>query len=300
MPRTPHRPQLPAYALYGESTLSPGMDGLHLESIAARSRLHDWEIRPHRHAQLFQFLYLRRGGVELTLDAGTRSLRGPCVVAVPPMTAHGFRFDAAVDGTVVTLSEALLPRLFDGAPGLRERLSHPCVLALRRGQPPWRDIDAALGLLRTEFAGSAAWRSRALDAALLRMLLCVGRALPPAGERTAAQPERALAHVQRYRGLVEAGFRQPPPLAELAAAVGVSTTHLNRACRQVLGQSALGVLHARITLEAQRELAYTAMSVKQIGLGLGFDDAGYFTRFFQRATGATPSRWRAEAMAVPA
>ena len=96
MPRTPHRPQLPAYALYGESTLSPGMDGLHLESIAARSRLHDWEIRPHRHAvSCSSFSYLRRGGVELTLDAGTRSLRRPVRSStVPPLSAHGFRFDA--------------------------------------------------------------------------------------------------------------------------------------------------------------------------------------------------------------
>jgi AraC family transcriptional activator of pobA len=299
MALSPRRAQLPAYALYGETTASPGMDGLHLESIAARSRLHDWEIRPHRHAQLFQILYLRRGGAELTLDAGVRALRGPCVVVVPPLTAHGFRFDVAIEGTVITLSEALLPRLLDDAPGLREQLSRPGVLALRRGQAPWRDIDASAALLHCEFAGSAAWRSRALDAALLRLLLCIGRALPQHHARAAESPQRALAHVQRYRGLVEAGFRQQPPLAELAAGVGVSTTHLNRACRQVMGQSALAVLHARITLEAQRELAYTAMSIKQIGLGLGFDDAGYFTRFFQRATGATPSRWRAAAAAAP-
>ena len=34
---------------------------------------------------------------------------------------------------------------------------------------------------------------------------------------------------------------------------------------------------ARLMLEAQRELAYTAMSVKQVAIGLGFADAAYFT-----------------------
>jgi AraC family transcriptional activator of pobA len=63
----------------------------------------------------------------------------------------------------------------------------------------------------------------------------------------------------------------------------------------VLGHSALGVLHARLLLEAQRELGYTAMSVKQVASGLGFSDAGYFTRFFQRLTGQTPTAWRATA-----
>jgi AraC family transcriptional activator of pobA len=48
-------------------------------------------------------------------------------------------------------------------------------------------------------------------------------------------------------------------------------------------------------LEAQRDLAYTTLSIKQIGLDLGFADAAYFTRFFQRETGLTPSAWRARA-----
>ena len=49
-------------------------------------------------------------------------------------------------------------------------------------------------------------------------------------------------------------------------------------------------------LEAQRELAYTTLSVKHIAYKLGFTDAGYFTRFFERETGATPSAWRAQAV----
>ena len=46
---------------------------------------------------------------------------------------------------------------------------------------------------------------------------------------------------------------------------------------------------------AQRDLAYTVLSVKRIALGLGFGDAGYFSRFFQRQTGLTPTAWRAAA-----
>jgi AraC family transcriptional activator of pobA len=289
---------LPAFALYGETAFSDSLDGLHIESIAARSRLHDWEIRPHRHAMLFQILHIRHGRAALTLDAGTRPLQGPCVVAVPAMAVHGFRFDERVDGRVITLSDAMLPRLLAGADGLRERLAQPCCLPLLRGSPDALGIDQACALLQAEYAGDAAWRARALDVALLRLLLCLGRALPPLpAARDAAAPPRTLAIVQRYRALVEQRYRQQQPLTHLATGVGVSATHLNRACRRLLGRPALAVLHGRILLEAQRELAYTAMSIKQIGLGLGFDDAGYFTRFFRRGTGSTPSQWRAAAQA---
>jgi AraC family transcriptional activator of pobA len=100
-------------------------------------------------------------------------------------------------------------------------------------------------------------------------------------------------HVQRFRALVDRHYRQQPALSVLAAELGITPTQLNRVCHQVLGHSALGVLHGRLVLEAQRDLAYTTLSVKQIGLGLGFADAGYFSRFFLRQTGHTPSAWRA-------
>jgi AraC family transcriptional activator of pobA len=99
--------------------------------------------------------------------------------------------------------------------------------------------------------------------------------------------------VQRLRTLVEAQFRHQPTLAALADQLAITPTQLNRICHQVLGHSASRVLHQRLALEAQRDLAYTSMSVKQIALALGFSDAAYFTRFFRRCTGKTPTDWRA-------
>ena len=89
-----------------------------------------------------------------------------------------------------------------------------------------------------------------------------------------------------------ARFRQQPAITDLACTLGITPTQLNRVCHQVLGHSALGVLHGRLVPEAQRDLAYTTRSIQQIGGGLGFADAGYFSRFFQRQTGHTPSAWR--------
>ena len=47
-----------------------------------------------------------------------------------------------------------------------------------------------------------------------------------------------------------------------------------------------------VLLEAKRELGYTTLQVRQIADGLGFTDPAYFTRFFQRLTGQSPSAWR--------
>ena len=295
-------PLLPTYALYGETGKRQATDWLHCESIAARSALHDWEIRVHRHAALLQILYIRRGRCEARLQTETHALAGPCVLVVPPLVPHGFRFEPDVDGSVVTVLEQHLQRLLQGASSLAARATQPQVLQWAPGSAEADGVDAAVGALRDEFHGSAAWRDLAIDTALLRLMLAIGRSAPASlslstpvpthsPARTVA-PLRAKTHVQRFRAEVEARFREQPGLPELARPLGITPTQLNRVCHQVLGHAALDVLHARLVLEAQRELVYTALSVKQIALGLGFSDAGYFSRFFRRQTGTTPTAWR--------
>jgi AraC family transcriptional activator of pobA len=284
-------PRLPAYALYGEPA-APAVDPLHCESIAARSRLHDWEIRPHRHENLFQLLVLARGHAEAALDGRAVALAGPALLTVPPLAAHGFRFAPDVDGWVFTVAERHWQALLRDAPELHAALHRLRGWPLQRAEARTEAVLAAAAALGDEVRGQAPWRGPALDAALLRLAVGVARALPAEAAAVGAAPERALSHVQRFRALVEAQYREQPSLAALAAQLGITPTQLNRVCQQVLGHPALGVLHARLLLEAQRDLAYTTMSVKQVALGLGFGDAAYFTRFFQRHAGCTPSAWR--------
>ncbi len=282
---------LPAYTLYGEPQRQGLDDLLHCESIAQRSRLHDWEIRPHRHESMFQILVIRSGRVRARLDADECELAGPCAITVPALTAHGFGFSPDIDGVVFTVVEQHLHAVFGADAAWRQAVLRLRAWALQDGA-----VEAAAAELQVDFEGHDRWRAQAVDSALRRLLLALARSAPPDAPAAGAQPPRAVVHVQRLRALVDAQFREQPTLAALAADVGVTPTQLNRVCHQVLGHSALGVLHGRLLLEAQRDLAYTSMSIKQVAHGLGFGDAGYFTRFFQRLTGQTPSAWRARSV----
>jgi AraC family transcriptional activator of pobA len=55
------------------------------------------------------------------------------------------------------------------------------------------------------------------------------------------------------------------------------------------------MVHARILLEAKRQLCYTSNSVSEIAYALGFDDPAYFTRFFSQRTGTSPRTFRRRA-----
>lgn len=283
---------LPTYSVYGEHGRTMDVDWLHCESIAERSQLHDWEIRPHRHELLFQFFWIEKGRVGVSFDGSEQTLRGPCLLLMPPLVMHGFHFEPHVRGHVVTILAAHLDKLLSEEPGLAKRLAQPRVEALTGASA--RAVGASMQALRDEFADAGDWRSLSVDSALIRLLVTLGRALPPPAGDEAHSPHgaRALSHTQRYRALVEQRFREQPPVAAFAAELGITSTQLNRVCQSTLGCSSVAVLHARLLLEAQRELAYTSMSIKQIAHHLGFADAAYFTRFYQRMTGQAPTQWR--------
>lgn len=286
---------LPTYLLYADESGLPAADVMLAESIPERSRLHSWEIRPHRHEALFQIFHVRSGSVDVLLDGDHHALRGPGIITVMPLSAHGFRWSSDVTGSVFTILEAHVRHLLAPDIGLRDSLLQSRCARIDAAHR--RSVNEAAAGLSIEYGQTAPWRPVAIDAALLRLLVAIGRGLPVDGRARSAAGDRALAHVQRLRALVDERFREQPTLREFAATIGISTAQLNRACRAVLGHAAQAVLHERICLEAQRELAYTTLSIKHIAYKLGFSDAGYFTRFFERETGQTPSRWRATAQA---
>ena len=285
---------LPTYLLYAEDAGIAQSDVMHAESIAERSSLHSWEIRPHRHEALFQLFHVDSGTAEILLDGERHDLRGPGVITIMPLAVHGFRWTSDVRGTVFTILESHLRQLLARDDGLRDSLLQTRCARLPAAQR--RGVAQTVSVLFDEYAQHAPWRATAVDAAMTQLFVTLARALPSTQAREPGVGDRSVAHVQRLRTLVDERFRQQPTLGQLADEIGITTTQLNRVCRAVLGHPALAVLHARICLEAQRELAYTTLSIKHIAYKLGFTDAGYFTRFFERETGSTPSAWRAQAL----
>jgi AraC family transcriptional activator of pobA len=288
-PNTAAVPQLPTYSLYGKPQDAHGSEWLHCERIVDRGRIHDWEIRPHRHASLLQVLYVRRGSGTALTDTTSHRLRGPCLAVIPPMTVHGFSFRPEIDGLVLTIASEHVRHLLAASPGLGAQVFALRVNALPREAA--RVVGQAVDAVSEGFHGPRRWRAMAVDAALMQLFVALGRLADDDAASPAAQTGGS-AHVERYAQIVEQRFREKLTVAQCARELAITPTQLNRVCRRAFGQCALDVLHARVLLEAQRELAYTTMSIKQIALGLGFDDAAYFTRFFERLAGRTPSEWR--------
>ena len=93
-------------------------------------------------------------------------------------------------------------------------------------------------------------------------------------------------------GFIEERYREPISLKDVARAVGLTPGHLTTLVRRKTGRTVLEWIVERRMAEARRLLVETDLSVEEVGRGVGYGDAGYFSRAFRRAHGVTPLGWR--------
>lgn len=294
--------QIPNYALYGDSAAPAWLNSFDFEWIPQRSRPYNWHILPHTHDAFVQILHLTAGEVEVVMDGQRSHLRAPCLLVIPARTVHGFTFSSDVDGPVVTAAQRPLESLASLAmPELVAAVRRPALLPLRADD---RHVQALMPLflaIEREARTHAVGQMAAGMSLLTALMVQVSRLAPLAAALTPTQPaSRKSGQVERFRALVDRHFREHRTVSDYASELGITAGQLSRLCRELLGMSALDLINARLVHEAQRDLVYTASSIKQLAAQIGFADEAYFGRFFRRHTGLTPREFRVRALAAMA
>ena len=272
---------IPSFILYGEELTDTPPQFAHIETIAARSALYDWEIAPHRHLHSVQVLLVLTGQVVFRCDDRTRILDAPSHMVVPIGSVHGFRFTPETSGYVLTLSAGFAARGIDAADPMLRMLSHGA-----SGLIPTDDMGRITWLCAEMLAIQSDWRApQPLFLALAEALV---RSLPLEPRDETSPPDTQL--LSGFRHLIELHLREHRPVSWYARILGTTDRTLTRICRRRLDCTPVQVIHARLTLEARRLLRFTNASIVQVAEDLGFSDPSYFSRFYLRMTGRRPQQ----------
>lgn len=285
---------LPLFHLYGDPPDAQACDFIHVETIAARSAIHDWTIGAHRHSNLFQILLLTHGGGEMTYEAARFALTAPVVILVAPTLVHGFRFTPDVtEGYVVTFTDdvvALGDRSGAALARLKSFAEDPVV--------PLQDVTEAARLLmlcreldRERFLAREGYRlaMRGLLALIAIDAVRLAASHARSGSVT-LQPADGV--VETLRDLVEQHFRRERQLRFYAGKLAMTVDRLNDHVKRATGVTAGHLIRQRVLTEAKRQLVFTAQPIHEIAYDLGFADPPHFARFFRHQTGATPLSFR--------
>lgn len=98
--------------------------------------------------------------------------------------------------------------------------------------------------------------------------------------------------LREFKKLITEHFREQHQVQEYAQQLHISAKYLNQIVKSLLGKTAKELIQEKIILNAKRSLRFTDHSIKEIAYELGFQDPLYFSSFFKKCTGESPSGFR--------
>lgn len=280
--------EIPVFKLYGEKSNWWTPDLLHYETIASRSSLHGWEIKPHRHSDLYQLFYVQEGRAELNIEGGLSIYNEGILQWVSPLCVHGFRFSSDVRGCVLTIASSVISNFERSMKSPLAFNASALNLEIARDR---EFLDYLFDSLAQEYRRKESGRELALESWINILLTWLQRRSIEENDTTEF---RTKGHVSfsRFSNLVELHYHEQWSVQKYAQELGVSVVRLNTICQQLCQQTALQFIHQHLLLEAKRNLLYTVMTIANISDRLGFSEQAYFSRFFKRLTGTTPNAFR--------
>ncbi len=246
-----------------------------------------WRIEAMRALKEPALYWFSQGLGRITVAGTTRGYAPAMAVFVPPGVLHGIEAQPRLQGYAV----------FFGKGSDLELPSTPAFLRPKDALAQ-RELVNLIENLQRELETPRTSSARAVTALLGLLSVWIDRQREHEKERTAETSRAPVGQklVARYTALIERDLNARRTVADFAEALGVTATHLTRACRASCGKSAHSVFEERLMFEARRLLAETRLPIQEIAARLGFASASYFTRAFRRHTGLLPSAFRRRPM----
>lgn len=272
-----------------KSALTPTVEAdvvnrLSLVPIAQNADTGRWRTEAMRSHAAPRLLYISKGQGRITI-AGLTSGYGPNnMIFIPANTMYGFEVGTTVFGQMLSIPLAMAGEWPEEPVHLRIRDVH----AQKELFTHFDNLERELKSNKTAHTRAAHYLVGILGVFFERQLQD-----QPADPATISRTETSAAKlVAAFTDLIERDFRSDKGVADYAAALGVTPTHLTRCCNQTCGRSAHSLLSDRVLYEARLLLRDTRTPVQDIASRLGYTSPAYFTRAFQTRTGMTPTKFR--------
>ena len=98
--------------------------------------------------------------------------------------------------------------------------------------------------------------------------------------------------IGRCQEWIATHYRERAPVSAMVQISGLPERSFKRRFLQATGLSPLQYVHTLRIEEAKQMLESGAETVERIAVDVGYEDAGFFSRLFQRMVGLTPAQYR--------
>ena len=249
---------------------------------------------PHRH-DYFEILFVDNSSGEHIIDYEPYEIKPPVFYFLSKGQIHFWNLKKPLSGKAILFPrEFLIPPTtaynHEGDLAIFNSLSKsPCVHVPDACIPK---ITEVLNNIKEEFARESDRSLSMLRAYVHILLVTLFRIYAKGQDENILDSSNTM--VRKFRQLVAENFVLVRSVQAYADLIGISSTHLRDTVKEITGYSPGQLIRQEIIFEAKRMLANTEATTAEIGYSLNFDDTSYFSRFFKRETGKSPSNYREE------
>lgn len=114
-------------------------------------------------------------------------------------------------------------------------------------------------------------------------------------EKTAPLPGVVMRKKELFKKFIEKIVESYTVSREVlfyANELGVSSGYLNEVCNEVSSHSAKEIIDSAVSSRLKYELSYTSKTIQELADEYNFPSQSYFSRYYKRMTGMTPSDFR--------
>lgn len=107
-------------------------------------------------------------------------------------------------------------------------------------------------------------------------------------------PDKNKVLIQKICKYLEEHYDEDISLEEAASMIGFSSFYFTKLMKEHMNMSYIDYITSLRIEKAKQLLEETDMTVKDVGIAVGYENANYFTRVFKRVEGSAPSQYKSK------
>jgi AraC family transcriptional activator of pobA len=278
--------------LYGDTQSVVFPNFLHHESLETRSKIYDWEIKEHLHAELYQIFIIHDGSGLLISGENELKTEGPSIILMPANTVHGFIFQPDVVGEVITFSESFLENIFRNSPKILMETTQLKILNFGKENAIFEQLIQYKIQILNELIDENPEKRNVIQLLFQLLFIQIYRFSILEKQEISISDNKMLNYFKAFQKSIKQTITETKSVETYAKELTITPVHLNRVCHAIVKKSALQIIHEYLIAEAKKYLLNTNYSISEVSYLLNFKDPAYFTRLFKKKTGVSPSEFK--------
>ncbi|MGB0930123.1 MAG: helix-turn-helix domain-containing protein [Chitinophagales bacterium] len=251
-------------------------------------------FRPHRH-NFYELFFFVKGGGEHILDFEPIEILDRSIHFVAPGQVHLVQRDLDSHGYALLFSRDFFHFDLANKHFLKDLPFWEHTSMLQIDVEQLKEFQELFAAMQREYKRKSSIKKGVLRAYLQILLLKSQQMFAeqyPDLNTSSNHFSPAQTLLKKFENLVEQHFVTLHQVNEYAQLLAVTPNHLNNVVKKWKGKNASGIIYERLILEAKRLLLQGELSNKEIAFSLSFKDPAYFSRFFKKQTGMSPSAFK--------